>query len=255
MATSAAAEAKRRAVAKASTAATQKAAKKNPVVETALDVIPGARFLANTGQVLSGNKVSPANMQAGYLGLVGGIGAARAVAGAGKAVTSSILKKNAAEVAGGPIPKTLFHGTNVPLKPGQVVEPRFGSASATGDINIAKQYSNIPGGTPTVLKVQPRGNATNLGNTFGKEINDPMGFNVIGKVGPIEQKLRSVKQNAINALLERQGILTPQHLNSRFGPSVIKPKTARQIKLEKEKAAKEYRQWLKDNPQGPEVEG
>lgn len=58
--------------------------KKDPVLENFLNFVPGARFLANTGSVLSGQMPSKEDFQNGALGLVGGAGAVRGAVGAAK---------------------------------------------------------------------------------------------------------------------------------------------------------------------------
>ena len=59
--------------------------------DLAIDLVPGGRFVANTVETLKGNRVSPADMQAGYIGMLpiaGGVRAASTALGAAMALTS-----------------------------------------------------------------------------------------------------------------------------------------------------------------------
>jgi len=65
--------------------------------ELALDLIPGARLLANTVETVKGNKVSPEKMQAGYVGVLPLAGAVRAAANS--RVLAPLAAKAGADIA------------------------------------------------------------------------------------------------------------------------------------------------------------
>lgn len=84
--------------------ALSKAKKKKPVsdeaqqaIDSALDLIPGARFIANSIETVKGNKVDRADMQSGFFGLVGGNALGFAAKSAGNAITAGTRALGASE--------------------------------------------------------------------------------------------------------------------------------------------------------------
>jgi len=82
------------------------AAPKNPWVENALDFIPGARFLANTGSVLSGQMPSKEDFQSGYVGMIPGAAVAKGIGLAAKAARK-VINPTKAEAAAAAINKLI----------------------------------------------------------------------------------------------------------------------------------------------------